>query len=286
MTATVFDDRACLLGEGALWHPRRQCLFWFDIMGKRLLTRAGERTQSWAFDRHVSAAGWVDDTTLLIATETDLACFDIETGATERIVALEADNPTTRSNDGRADPCGGFWIGTMGKQAEPKMGAVYRYYRGDVQRLRNGVTIPNAICFAPDGHTAYVADTADHIVWRIVLEPHGWPTGDWHIWLDHRKSGLNPDGAVVDAQGQFWCAEWGASRVACYAPNGALVHTVPLPAPHPTCPAFGGVDLSMLYITTARQGLTLAQMAAASLSGQTFQVTTQTQGQAEHRVVL
>ena len=288
-TATVFDDHPCLLGEGALWHPRRNCLFWFDIMGNRLLMRGAgqaQTTQGWSFDCHVSAAGWVDDTTLLIASETDLMRFDIETGATVPMVGLEGDTPTTRSNDGRADPWGGFWIGTMGKQAARGAGALYRYYQGAVRRLRGNITIPNAICFAPDGQVAYVADTAEHIVWRVALDPQGWPVGDWHVWLDHRQNGRNPDGAVVDAQGRFWCAEWGAARVACYAPGGALVHTIPLPVPQPTCPAFGGADLTTLYITTARQGLTVADMQATPLSGQTFQIATHTQGQAEHRVIL
>ena len=118
MTATVYDDRPCELGEGPLWHPLRRELFWFDILGKRMLARKGDATREWRFDRHASAAGWVDETTLLIATETDLSRFDIATGRLEPIAPLEADMPATRSNDGRADPFGGFWIGTMGKRAE------------------------------------------------------------------------------------------------------------------------------------------------------------------------
>lgn len=286
MSLAVFDDRPCILGEGPLWHPGRGQVFWFDIMGKCLMTRDASGPRDWLFDRHASAAGWVDDDTLLIATETDLCRFSLSTGQAAPLVALEADNPRTRSNDGRADPMGGFWIGTMGKAAEAGAGALYRYVRGELRCLRKGITIPNATCFAPDGRTAYFADTADHIVWRITLDAEGWPMGDWQVFLDHRDSGLNPDGAVVDADGHLIVAEWGASRVARYAPDGNLVEEIALPVPQPSCPALGGGDLSTLYVTTARQGLSAAALHAAPLSGQTFAIATGWRGQAEHRVIL
>jgi len=286
MSARVFDDTPCILGEGPLWHPIRKQLFWFDIMGKRLLTRTADGPQVWQFDRHVSAAGWVDETTLLIATERDLIRFDLASGAETHLVDLEADNPVTRSNDGRADPFGGFWIGTMGKLAETGAGALYRYHKGELRQLRSGVTIPNATCFAPDGRTAYFADTALQTVWSVRMDGDGWPVGDWELFLDNRAQDLNPDGAVVDAKGRVWIAEWGAARVACYGVDGKLVEEIALPVPQPSCPAFGGEDLSTLFITTARQGLPSDVMDAAPLSGQTFTVATDTQGQPEHRVIL
>ncbi|HSF92689.1 MAG TPA: SMP-30/gluconolactonase/LRE family protein, partial [Paracoccaceae bacterium] len=135
MTAQVFDPRLCTLGEGPLWHPERNQLFWFDILGKRLLSRDETGPLTWQFDEHVSAAGWVDRDTLLIASETALFRFTLSSGVREDIVALEADNPQTRSNDGRADPWGGFWIGTMGNSAQPDAGAIYRFYKGGVTKL-------------------------------------------------------------------------------------------------------------------------------------------------------
>jgi sugar lactone lactonase YvrE len=286
MNVETFDDRTCLLGEGPLWHPERQQLFWFDIMGKRLLTRTEDGPVHWQFDRHVSASGWIDRDTLLIASENDLFRFDLEKGEEERIAPLEADNPVTRSNDGRADPFGGFWIGTMGKHAERGGGALYRFYRGEVVRLRDNVTIPNATCFAPDGRTAFFADTAEHIVWRVPLDAEGWPKAEWEVWLDHRASGINPDGAVVDAEGRFWCAEWGGGRVACYDADGFLIEEISLDVPQPTCPAFGGEGLSALFLTSARQGLPLDEIDDAPRSGMTFMVSTTIHGQPEHQVKL
>lgn len=286
MTVEVFDDRPCILGEGPLWHPGRGQLFWFDIRGKRLMTRDGAGPREWRFDRHVSAAGWVDDDRLLIATETDLILFSLVDGASERLVPLEADNPRTRSNDGRADPMGGFWIGTMGKHAEAGAGTLYRYWRGELRPLRDGITIPNATSFAPDGRTAYFADTAAHVVWRIPLDADGWPAAAWEVFLDHRESGINPDGAVVDAEGYLVVAEWGGARVARYAPTGDLVDETTLPVPQPTCPAFGGAEMSTLYITSALQGGPDDPHDAAPLSGQTLRVKTGWRGQMEHRVIL
>jgi sugar lactone lactonase YvrE len=174
----------------------------------------------------------------------------------------------------------------MGKHAEEGAGSLYRYWRGELRQLRDGITIPNATCFAPDGRTAYFADTAAHIVWRIPLDADGWPEAAWEVFLDHRESGINPDGAVVDAEGHLIVAEWGGARVARYAPKGNLVEEIVLPVPQATCPAFGGPDLTSLYVTSARQGLPGDAMDAAPLSGQTFAIATGWRGQAEHRVIL
>ncbi|MFN4101296.1 MAG: SMP-30/gluconolactonase/LRE family protein, partial [Pararhodobacter sp.] len=262
--------------EGPLWHPGRGELFWFDITGRRLHSLA----RNWAFDERVSAAGWVDDDTLLIASETRLLLFDLENGAQKTLCALDAANPATRSNDGRADPQGGFWIGTMGKQAQPGAGAIWRWYRGELRCLYPGLSIPNAICFAPDGKSACFTDTPTRRVMRVALDAQGWPKGKPECWLDLNAPGLAPDGAVMDSRGNLWLAQWGAGQVACYAPDGQLLHAVPVPAANTTCPAFGGADLRQLFCTSAREGIT----APGPLDGATFSVAVPAQGQAEHRV--
>lgn len=281
MTMRVFSDTACRLGEGPLWHPDRAQLFWFDILSKRLLTREGGGERTWEFDTHVSAAGWIDARTLMIAGATGLMRFDIDTGKAETLAPLEADNPVTRSNDGRADPWGGFWIGTMGLNAEPGAGAIYRYYRGEVRRLVAGVTISNAICFAVDGGHAFYTDTVTGRIMRQRLaEADGWPVGDPEVWLDLSAEDFSPDGAVIDAQGYFCNAQWGAGRVARYAPDGSLAEVWQVPASQSSCPAFGGPDLTTLFVTSAAVGLT--DEAAA---GKTFALETGVAGQAEHRVI-
>lgn len=276
MNAGTFDTTQCDLGEGPLWHPERNALFWFDILGKRLFGEGRVRQ----FDENISAAGWVDHDTLLIASETQLFTYNLETEVSEHVLPLDAENPVTRSNDGRADPFGGFWIGTMGKQSEKKAGAIYRYYKGSIEMLYDQITVANAICFSPDGKFAHYTDTHSRRIMRQALDDAGWPKGAPEIFIDTRDAGLNPDGAVVDSEGCIWVAQWGASRVARYGPDGTFMGAVGVAAKQSSCPAFGGPDLKTLFITSAATGL------EGPDEGKTFMLETGTRGQREHRVIL
>lgn len=277
----VFDTRPCQLGEGPLWHPERQQLFWFDILGKRLLSQSDGEELEWQFDRHVSAAGWVDRDTLLIASDSALMMMDLVTGKASRLLELEADNPATRSNDGRADPFGGFWIGTMGLRAEPGAGSIYRYHRGKLEKLFGDISITNAICFAPDGKTAYFADTADQKIMAQGLDAEGWPEGPVRLFLDLSETKRNPDGAVTDAEGNLWVASWGTAEVIRVSPQGRIIGSVGAPAKQPSCPAFGGPNLDRLFVTTASQGLQ-----AGPGEGRTYVANPGRTGLPEHQVTL
>jgi sugar lactone lactonase YvrE len=276
----VFDDRRCELGEGPMWHPERRQFFWFDIMGMRLLSRANGEALDWPMGEHASAAGWIDADHLLIATETGLYRFEIATGDRELIAPLEADDPTTRSNDGRADPMGGFWIGTMCKKAGPGRGGIYRYYKGEVRQLVSGITVPNAICFTRDGTRAYYTCSRTRQILSQALDDEGWPTGPSDVFLDLRDEGLNPDGAVVDSEDHLWSAQWGAGRVARYRPDGTFERAVPVPGSQASCPAFGGENLDQMLVTTAWEGME----SPGEADGLTYLVIPGVRGMAEHRV--
>lgn len=280
--AKLYDETQCNLGEGPLWHPLRQQLFWFDINTHRLHTRHQETTQTWQFDEHVSAAGWVDETRIVIASETALSLFDLTTGTQDKLCAVEADNPATRSNDCRTDPQGGFWFGTMGKNKETKAGAIWRYYRGELRQLYPDITVSNAICFAPSGDLAYFTDTPTGKVWSQRLDRDGWPKSAPECFLDLPADRYRPDGAVVDAAGDLWIAHYGHAKVVRFGADGQDKESFALPAKYTTCPAFGGPDLATLYVTTARQNLS----EPTSADGQTFQLTVTARGQAEHQVIL
>ena len=283
----IHDDRICALGEGALWHPTRNKFFWFDILGQKLMSQDASGPRDWQFDRIVSAAGWVSQDELLIAGERNLFRFNLTTGAQTPVAALEADKPQNRPNDGRADRQGGFWIGTMGKQAENGAGAIYRFYKGEVRKLFDRISIPNAICFTPDGKTAHFADSAQRQVLRLRLDAEGWPLGTPEVFVDFQGGGAEPDGAVVDAAGVLWIAEWGAGRVSAFAPDAALLRRVDLDlAPHSTCPGFGGPDLTTLFVTSATQGLSAQALLAQPNSGKTFRFDGIAKGQPEAQVLL
>lgn len=266
----IFDSTRCELGEGIFWHPERRQIFWVDIVSRRLHMRDGDETQVWDFSEMVTACGWIDHDRLLLASETGLWVFDLRDGTKERLAAIEADNPATRSNDGRADPWGGFWLGTMGKEGEKGAGALYRWYRGEVRLLRRPMTTPNAMAFDPSRSRAYVSDTPDHVVWVHDLDADGWPVGDPKVFLDLSGEGLNPDGGTVDAEGRFWSAQWGAGRVACYSPEGTFLGAEDVPEAFTSCPAFGGTDLETLFVTTAQEGMSPEDRARHSQAGMTF----------------
>jgi sugar lactone lactonase YvrE len=278
----VLDARICELGEGPLWHPLQKRWYWFDILNSRLLGQDDAGEYIWQFDEMVSAAGWIDKTHLVVASETQLFKFNTATGEQTHLHALEADNKVTRSNDGRADPWGGFWIGTMGKKAEPGAGAIYRYYAGQLRQLYRDITISNAICFAHDQSYAYFTDTPTKQIMRQPLDNEGWPTGTATVWVDLTTTEYNPDGAVVDADNHLWNAQWGASRVARYNPQGEFVEALSIGASQTSCPAFGGAEFTQMLVTTAAEGLG----AEDPLAGQTFITSCSATGRAEYQVKI
>lgn len=253
----IWDQRICELGEGAFWHPKRQEFWWFDILHRRLHSRGASGPVTFAFPEKVSAMGWVNRDEAVVAGESGIWRVDLNQGGHTLMVRVDAGQPATRSNDGKADRQGGFWWGTMGKRGgdDPGKGAIWRWCRGELRCLFPGLTIPNSICFSPDGRRAFFSDTVAHKVWSVALDAEGWPVGEPETFLDLVDQGLFPDGATIDALGQMWLAQWGAGRVACYDAGGAFVNALAVGAPQSSCPAFGGVDLTTLFVTTAQEGM-------------------------------
>ncbi|WOC16846.1 SMP-30/gluconolactonase/LRE family protein [Pseudochrobactrum sp. MP213Fo] len=284
----IYDDRICELGEGPLWHPLRKQLYWFDILGRRLLTRdqAG-RQKEFVFGELSSAAGWLDETHLMIASETGLYRFNLETEQKSLLCALEQDNLITRSNDGRADPWGGFWIGTMGKKAEKDAGSIYRYYQGEITKLFGHLTIPNAICFSPDKKFAYFTDTAKRTLMRVRLNVEtGFPVEEPSTLILPANMPSNPDGAVTDKDGRLLVAQWGSGQISVFSPEGQRLFDRDVPALHSSCPAFGGDDFKTVFVTSAREGLSAEYISNHSSNGMVFALHDLGQGRPEVQVHL
>ncbi len=279
----IFDKTKCELGEGPLWHPIRQELFWFDILSAKMFHKKTPEQQPIVheFNRMVSAAGWVNKNVLLIASETNLFLYDLNTRVERHLIDLEKDNLKTRSNDGRSDPWGGFWIGTMGKNCEPDAGAIYRYFEGKLKLIISKVTISNSICFSIDKKYCYFSDTAKKNIMRIKLDSdNGSPIKNSEIFIDLADEVIAPDGSVVDGSGNIWNAQWGSSRVARYDLYGNFREQVSVQASQTSCPAFGGANLSTLFVTSANEGV------EEKFSGCTFYCDTQFTGQQENRVII
>ncbi|HLG81828.1 MAG TPA: SMP-30/gluconolactonase/LRE family protein [Bradyrhizobium sp.] len=285
---SILCDERCHLGEGPTYDAATDTAWWFDILGGRLfeanIGSGGVRVH--ALGRMASALARIDGERQLIVAEDGLYIRRRNDGAMQLYRPLEADNPRTRSNDSRVHPSGTFWIGTMGRKAEPGMGAIYALHDGDISRLFPNITIPNAICFSPDGATGYFADTADNVLYRLTLDPAtGLPTSAPEILLRHRGVG-GLDGAVVDTDGLIWNARWGGGCVDIYDPQGTHLRCLHVPALQSSCPAFVGPDLSRLLVTSAWEHMDEAARAADPDHGRTFLLEAAARGRPEPDVRL
>ena len=285
----ILSDRHCQLGEGCTYDPATDTAWWFDIIECTLFQAdlASGAVTAHVLPMMASVVAFIDDQQQLLATENGLYVRDIADGRLALHTGLEADNPATRSNDGRVHPSGALWIGTMGRKAEKGVGAIYHFGGGELRRLYGGITIPNAICFSPDGATAYFTDTSEAILYRVAIDPvNGLPTGDPVPLFDHRGGTGGLDGAVVDAEGLIWNARWGGSCIDAYSPEGDRVRTVRVPARQPSCPVFIGRSFDHLLVTTAWQGMDAQAKAADPHHGQTFILDVGARGRPEPRIRL
>lgn len=276
-TAELFIDSRCELGEGPFWHPLQERLFWFDILNKTLFsaTSGGILVDRFTFDATVTAAGVIDADHLAVASAAGIFKLQLSTDTRELLIPLEPDSTATRTNDGRVNQAGGFWIGTMGLKNPGSVaaGALYQVRSGAVTKLLSDVYIPNATCFSPDGKTAYFADTPVGTIRKVAIDPAtGLPAGAWQLFVDKGQAPGDPDGAVVDSEGFVWSARWMGNSVVRFAPDGRIDRVVKLPVSRVTCPAFGGKDLKTLYITSAREGMTPDQLAKEELAGSVFAI--------------
>lgn len=288
MTRTLCDI-ACHLGEGPAWDAATGTVFWFDILEKRLLKRPFPDGPTRVHDLPLMASALfgVDAARQLMWTETGFHLRDRATGALTLHTPVEADRPDTRSNDARAHPSGAIWAGTMGKQAQKHAGSIYWFGKGEVRRLFPDITIPNSICFSPDGRTGYFADTMKNILFRVACDPAtGLPVAEPEVFLDHRGREGGIDGSVCDADGVIWNARWGSGRVDAYAPDGTHLRSVPVPAKQSSCPVFVGEGLTQLAVTSAFEGMDEAARRDDPGAGRLYLLDIAVRGVAEPAVPL
>jgi L-arabinonolactonase len=271
--ATCVLPAAAQLGECPVWSPDEARLYWVDIDGRavhRYDPRTGLDEQRPAPGRPASLALTATPGRLLVAVERRLGFLDWETGAWLEWVMLEPDDgggeadggPApddggNRLNDGRCDPAGRFWVGSMfdPSSAGRATGLLHRVERdGTAVTVRSGIGVANGLAFAPDGRTMYFADTHRDVVWAYDYDIDAGEASNERVFIDFGPLPGRPDGACVDQDGCYWIAcvyGWAVLRV---TPGGAIDREIAVPVEKPTMPAFGGNDLATLFITTIGGG--------------------------------
>lgn len=278
------------LGECVLWCERSGRLLWTDIPAATLWSHApaGGATRSWPMpERLCCFALTEDDDCLLLGLASGLAWFRFSTGKVERIVDVEPEIAATRLNDGRCDRQGRFVFGMFNQQDSPKLplGGFYRLNLDlSLERLPLGnAAIANSICFSPDGRRMYFADSGTRAIHCCDYDPDSGAVGAARVFVPADAAPGEPDGSCIDAEGCLWSTRWGAGRLTRFRPDGSLERVLALAAPQPSCPAFGGPDLSTLFVTSAHLGMTGQDRSAAPLSGALFRLALDVRGLPESR---
>jgi sugar lactone lactonase YvrE len=261
-----------VLGEGPVWEDRSQCLRFVDIEGARLLSyRNDGSTAIQPFDGGLSAVFVTPTGRLLCATTRGLVSFDPTDAQCRFLRRIEHGRSGNRTNDGKCDPSGRVWIGTMDATERAFTGALYRIDRhGHCTRVLDEIGVSNGLDWSPDGTVFYYTDSKRGLIWRFPFDMTSGALGSRSVFAQVPRNQGVPDGLTVDADGFIWSAHWDGWRVTRYDPDGAVERVIGLPVPRVTSLCFGGPQLDTLYITSARIGLTGEQLRAAPLSGGLF----------------
>jgi len=257
-----------ILGENPLWDERAGCLWWIDIRQPvlRRFDHASGTVDSWPMPDLVGSIALVEDGRLLAALPRQLALFDPRDGSLAPFVKPPSMPAEHRFNDGRCDRQGRFWVGSMNNLTRAPEGVLYCLDGPVLRAERTGICIPNSLAFSPDGTTMYFADSLRYTLCAYDYAPQTGRIGTERVFATTQPPRF-PDGSAIDAQGFLWNAEFNAGRIVRYAPDGRIDRVVPLPVTRPTCCAFGGPDLGVLYVTTTSQQMTPEQMQAQPLAG-------------------
>ena len=274
------------LGETPLWCDRTCKLWWIDVEAPSLQSfdpATGHHEVRPAPGGCIGSLALTQSDRLLAAIDLHLHFIDPADGATETFVQVERDLDN-RLNDGRVDPSGRLWIGTLDNELRRPSASLYRIEPdGRATKMFGDVIVTNWIAQAPESKTMYFTDTRRFLTWVFDIDPEDGVIVARRVFADYRSTGDRPDGACIDVDGCLWQAFFSGARIVRYAPDGRIDREIKLPTTNPTCMCFGGRDLSTLYVTTATKFLTPEQIASEPLSGSLLAIRGVGQGLPEHR---
>ncbi len=252
--AELIVDSKDEIGEGPVWNTAQQALYWVDCVNRRLRRRGPADTPyaEWKLARMPGSYAFRLDGTLLLASRNALSLLDLSSMTEMDIPAGSVDFAQERFNDGACDRAGRFWVGTMERTQAAPTGSLYCVSPDlSVRRMDTGVTVANGICWNPDSTTMYFGDSRAG-VYAYDFDLASGTVANRRLFLGLHQLLTFPDGCAMDADGGLWVAEPGSSGVHRYDPDGRRERSVHLTAAKPASCAFGGPDLSTLYVTTLR----------------------------------
>ncbi len=259
-----------MLGEGPLWSPPEQALWFVDIK-KQHLHRFDPATGARQTIDAPQSPGFIvpDGHQFIVGLQSGLHLFDPATSAFSLLYPVDADKPGNRLNDGARDPSDRLWFGTMDNGEENPTGSLYRLDLDGPVAMDSGIVITNGPCFSPDGKILYHTDTLKKTIYAFDLADDG-SLADKRVWLTIESGAGYPDGSVTDAEGCVWIGLFGGWAARRYSPQGKLISQVRFPCANITKLAFGGPDLKTVYATTAWKGLDAKARAEQPLAGGLF----------------
>ncbi len=280
MQVELFFDAKATLGEGPAWDEKTQILYWVDILSKRIYAGAELLAE---LDDFIGCLAPRKNGNLILALSGDegrASFVDFDLGTPQQtVLASLSESATNRVNDGKCDPAGRFIAGTMDMNEKDPLGSVYSFDGVTTKTLFRDVTISNGMAWSPDYKTFYYIDTPTCEVRAYDYDLKTGEIANRRKAFDVPKSLGWADGMTSDVKGNLWIAMWGGAQVTRWNPNtGQLLEQIPVPALQSSCPVFGGKDRNELYITSARKGMSAADLQKYPLSGGLFRVVTKFEG--------
>ncbi len=270
----IVVEHTCLLGEGPVWDAARKLICWVDILNGAIHEYSPQQKTHRTIEAHqmIGSMAVCTDGNFIAALQNGFAFIDRESGEIKMIADPENHLPNNRFNDGKCDPAGRFWAGTMSLSQEVGVGNVYMVENNfPYTKKIESVTISNGMAWSLDHQTFYYIDTPVFEVVAYDYDKNSGHISNKRTAIKIDEKDCNPDGMTIDNEGMLWVAHWDGWQLTRWNPNtGEKLHSIKLPVSKVTSCTFGGDNYEDLYITSARVGLTEEQLKQQSLAGSLF----------------
>ena len=278
-------DAQAKLAECPRWDEQTQTLYFVDIDSFELHaynTQSGDHSVR-RFEEEIGCFSLTNNGGFIAAFRSGVYTFADFNAPLVSYWQADYDQKTTRFNDGRCDPAGRFLAGTMYSPKDAFLGGLYQFEKGQQRLLDQAAWTSNGLAFSPDQKTMYYSDTPNHIVYKFDYDVTTGEATNKRTFIEFPRGNGRPDGAAVDAEGNYWSALYQGQRVVKISPEGQILAEYSLPATYPTMVAFGGEDMKTLFVSTCRAAQTDAELEQFPQAGGIFALDVENEGQIEFR---